>query len=1341
MSSGKHGRLYRALFPYDTGKEDDLRFRANDVITVLDDSDGEREAWWFGELEGRRGVFPGTFVTPLSARVKTIASSDDQEHIEPGGSGLTQEEKEALQRHQAAEKARLEWEDRLGQAFTTAEKESKAKHNVRFDERTEPEVLEVWSRFEYDRKGEFNPEVARMEWDTEEEEEKLRQLEDRWQHFERNLPPGTKCDERQHFEKLKAEHERRQREAEEQAKERRAAHKKKLMEARAARKNKGDGEERIGAVSQPGDDLDATEDAEDETARLAKTADMRVAAPPPPAAKNVTAAASTASATATAPAGTAAPAASDRAERLRRLAEQRRGSKDADPGYLDQAPPPGRASIDPLATGSVSGEAFAGASLPLEGEIKQPAPVATPTTPVTDPKAVLNAVDQAINLLDQRIQKLCEFNDQGVDGFQLEFRQLDMEDKRDFSPGLCASAVKNPALNRYHDILPYEEHRVILNRELPANSDNYINASMIKGLLQGSPEYIAAQGPTTTTVEHFWKMVAQYRCRVVVMLTRIREANRPKCAEYWPSNGSTLSFPDNNYGPAVTVTSIVERITPCWAEREFTVEEVLADKTRRVFKCMQMHFLDWPDHGVPDSAASFLSFLHSVMSAQRTAKKESKAAGDVSCPLIVHCSAGVGRSGVFCTIYSALTYLPYLGRGPMAEIDVLSIVRKMRSCRRYMVQTAAQYKFCFYAILHAARLYQDGSRKLRERSMEKAKDESGSTEVPVWVFPDFTRDAASKRLQARNKPGMFLVRPVSGASQNFHLSLMTPSGTVGHYFIQFEEAAGCFSVEKKPMQGCKTLLDVVRALKTSRSEIACPLSDFLHRDGVTQEQIDADRARFFQKADNEPPSPSAAAKRQRPSVELNRRSSFALPKVDLTSFAFAVSARRLVVTGREHYLTFLNGEYMQLQELVYAHLVFKCSKPISSDYGSLAGQSVFIYFDEKASAWVFFMRGIGVLAAAEGAVDSPALCTGTWLVLDHGEGIELVPDAKLKVVEREATGASEPSAVATAGADPAKPSVKGILAQQLMEAQQREQQLMRQLSGLQLAIAEQSDDLAQIQEMKTALTEARARQAELESRLAQSHAHAKTLQDQLDKLQGSDETLALAVAQQKQLERESARLQGRVTALEASNSSLSVENESLKRAASVLEQRNGELEAQVSDLQAQMQLLRAQMVAGAARQAASQPGHDSSSPAEPVEDARAPKRSVVLSGFGNDVDVDVDEDMDEEETYLQQDPERAQDYFASHSAEIPSSSAPRGLPSGVVWDEFADEEGDEDDEDGHGDVSYVALKPYSAQSEGEVSLRVGDSVIVTDDTNPSWWTGLVNGVKGRFPASYVGTKM
>lgn len=176
------------------------------------------------------------------------------------------------------------------------------------------------------------------------------------------------------------------------------------------------------------------------------------------------------------------------------------------------------------------------------------------------------------------------------------------------------------------------------------------------------------------------------------MLTRVREGGRPKCAEYWPADGQVLTFPANNYGSQVTVRSLVEKNAPCWAEREFMVEETFADGSTRVFRCVQMHFLDWPDHGVPDSAASFLSFLHAVMSVHRMAKKESRGVGDAMCPLIIHCSAGVGRSGVFCTVYSALTYLPYLGRGQLSEIDVLNVVRKLRTHRRYMVQTAAQVR-------------------------------------------------------------------------------------------------------------------------------------------------------------------------------------------------------------------------------------------------------------------------------------------------------------------------------------------------------------------------------------------------------------------------------------------------------------------------------------------------------------------------------------------------------------------------------------------------------------------------------------------------------------------------
>ena len=111
-------------------------------------------------------------------------------------------------------------------------------------------------------------------------------------------------------------------------------------------------------------------------------------------------------------------------------------------------------------------------------------------------------------------------------------------------------------------------------------------------------------------------------------------------------------------------------------------------------KAVQLHFTDWPDHGVPDSAMNFLGFLHVAMAAQRLATEDAKAHGERRAPpIIVHCSAGVGRSGVFCLVYSTLTFLPFLGRGGAGDvIDVMGTVRKMRQCRRYMVQTVEQVK-------------------------------------------------------------------------------------------------------------------------------------------------------------------------------------------------------------------------------------------------------------------------------------------------------------------------------------------------------------------------------------------------------------------------------------------------------------------------------------------------------------------------------------------------------------------------------------------------------------------------------------------------------------------------
>lgn len=130
-----------------------------------------------------------------------------------------------------------------------------------------------------------------------------------------------------------------------------------------------------------------------------------------------------------------------------------------------------------------------------------------------------------------------------------------------------------PALFSSSPLLFSPSARVVLNKELSGNPDDYINASYVRNLLPGSPEYIAAQGPTEATTAHFWKMVAQERGRVVVMVTRLVENNRSKCHQYWPDAGQSAVFPASHAGPEVRVTAIAERTQPCWTEREFEVRD------------------------------------------------------------------------------------------------------------------------------------------------------------------------------------------------------------------------------------------------------------------------------------------------------------------------------------------------------------------------------------------------------------------------------------------------------------------------------------------------------------------------------------------------------------------------------------------------------------------------------------------------------------------------------------------------------------------------------------------------------------------------------------------------
>lgn len=165
---------------------------------------------------------------------------------------------------------------------------------------------------------------------------------------------------------------------------------------------------------------------------------------------------------------------------------------------------------------------------------------------------------------------------------------------------------------------------------------------------------------------------------------------------------------------------------------------------RRRLQVMQFHFTVWPDRGVPDSPVKFIKFLHATMAAQFKFSQESKTQGEPQCPLLVHCSAGVGRTGTFMAIYSTLNALPMLGKNGVDRIDVQHLVVAMRKCRRYMIQSQAQYEFTHHTILHAAREFQ-ASYKQRSASLARAAGKSPAASHP-------TTAAGPGRTAAHPKP-------------------------------------------------------------------------------------------------------------------------------------------------------------------------------------------------------------------------------------------------------------------------------------------------------------------------------------------------------------------------------------------------------------------------------------------------------------------------------------------------------------------------------------------------------------------------------------------------------------
>ncbi|XP_071820268.1 receptor-type tyrosine-protein phosphatase H-like isoform X5 [Apostichopus japonicus] len=234
----------------------------------------------------------------------------------------------------------------------------------------------------------------------------------------------------------------------------------------------------------------------------------------------------------------------------------------------------------------------------------------------------------------------------------------------------------NKSKNRFSNILPYDHTRVKLSPAEDEPGSDYINANYMVGS-KSSREYIACQGPLQNTEEDMWRMVWEQGASLIVMVTQLMEGNKIKCHQYWCQEGEGPV----RYGDII-VKNIATEQNDLWVVRKFSLTK--GPVTREV---LHFNFTAWPDHGVPESADHLIKFVQAVRRVKKTDGK----------PIVVHCSAGVGRTGTFIALDTLMSQME-----SSDEVDIFGLIRSMRMNRCLMVQTEIQYVYihqCIMALL------------------------------------------------------------------------------------------------------------------------------------------------------------------------------------------------------------------------------------------------------------------------------------------------------------------------------------------------------------------------------------------------------------------------------------------------------------------------------------------------------------------------------------------------------------------------------------------------------------------------------------------------------------------